>query len=188
MRFSDIPAALLCSTHLQLAAPTIDKAAQMHRLIQDFTQPHTDFLVWAKGRNSLEDARANLQTAVDNFNADQNEYKFLIIENSSDALVGCISLFIRDLRIPHLEIGYWIGTDSMGKGYASEACALVRDLAVEFFNAKRIDLTTARRNTRSIKVAERCGFECEAVLSNARVDTAGVVDDTCVYVFKGASR
>ncbi|WP_422396309.1 GNAT family N-acetyltransferase [Pseudomonas trivialis] len=124
MRFSDIPAALLRSPHLQLAAPTIDKAEQMHRLIQDFTQPHTDFLVWAKGRNSLEDARANLQTAVDNFNADQNEYKFLIIDNSCDALVGCISLFIRDLRIPHLEIGYWIGTDSMGKGYASEACAL----------------------------------------------------------------
>ncbi|MEB0105536.1 GNAT family protein [Pseudomonas sp. MH9.3] len=54
--------------------------------------------------------------------------------------------------------------------------------------AKRIDLTTARRNTRSINVAERCGFECEAVLSNARIDNAGVVDDTCVYVFKGASR
>ncbi len=187
MKLSDIPAGLLRGTRLHLAAPALDSVPAMHRLISDFSQPHAEFLIWANGTASLEDARVNMQTAVDNFSADKNEYKFLIIENSSDALVGCISLFIHDLRIPYLEIGYWIGSASMGKGYASEACALVRDIAVEFFNAKRIALTTAARNTRSIRVAERCGFECEAVLSNARIDKAGVVDDTCVYVFKGAS-
>ncbi|MGY2228833.1 GNAT family N-acetyltransferase [Pseudomonas tolaasii] len=50
--------------------------------------------------------------------------------------------------------------------------------ALDDFNAKHIELTTARRNTRSIKVAERCGFIREAVLSNTRIDKAGVVDDT----------
>ncbi|WP_017254484.1 GNAT family N-acetyltransferase [Pseudomonas tolaasii] len=57
--------------------------------------------------------------------------------------------------------------------------------ALDDFNAKRIELTTAGRNTRSIKVAGRCGFIREAVLSNTRIDKAGVVDDTCVYVFTG---
>jgi len=187
MKCSDIPAALLRGPRLHLAAPALERVEDMHRLILAFSQPHSEFLVWANGNPRLEDARANMQTAVDNFSADQNEYKFLIIENSSDALVGCISLFIRDISIPHLELGYWVGSDSMGKGYASEACALVRDIAAEYFHAKRIELTTAGRNLGSIKVAERCGFEREAVLANARRDKAGVLDDTCVYVFTGAA-
>ena len=187
MKLSDIPAGLLRSTRLHLAAPTLDRVSDMHDLISDFSQPHIDFLLWANGSPRLEDARANMQIAVDNFSADQNEYKFLIIENSSDALVGCISLFIRDMSIPYLEIGYWVGSNSMGKGYASEACALVRDIAVEYFHAKRLELTTAGRNLRSINVAERCGFKREALLTNARRDKSGVVDDTCVYVFTGAS-
>ena len=186
MRLSDIPAGLLRSSRLHLTAPALERAEAMHGLISDFSQPHTDFLVWANGSSTLENARANMQTALDDFNADRNEYRFLIIENGSGALVGCISLMIHDLRIPYLEIGYWIASHCMGKGYASEACALVRDIALEHFNAKRIELTTAGRNTRSIKVAERCGFIREAVLSNTRIDKAGVVDDTCVYVLTGA--
>lgn len=187
MKLSDIPAGLLTGPRLRLIAPTLERADQMHHLVCNFRQPHTEFLAWANGQSRLKDTRDNLKSAVDNFIADKNEYTFLIVENSSDALVGCISLFIHDLRIPYLEIGYWIASDRMGKGYASEACALVRDIAVQFFKAKRIELTTARRNIRSIRVAERCGFICEAVLANARIDKAGVVDDTCVYVYTGAS-
>ncbi|WLI07204.1 MULTISPECIES: hypothetical protein [Pseudomonas] len=67
MKCSDIPTKLISDTRLRLLAPVLDKAADMHRLIVYFSQPHTDFLAWANGSNRLEDARANMQTAVDNF-------------------------------------------------------------------------------------------------------------------------
>lgn len=186
MTYSDIPNALLCGPATYLVPPTLERAQEMHTLILGFTQTHLKHLSWANENISLHDTYTNMKIALENFNTDNIEYKFLIIHSTSHKLLGCVSLFIHDLRIPYLEIGYWIGSDSMGKGYASEACALVRDIAVKFFNANRIELTTARRNTRSIRVAERCGFTCEAVLSNARIDDTGLMDDTCIYVFTGA--
>lgn len=41
--------------------------------------------------------------------------------------------------------------------------------------------------SKPFKVAQRCGFEYETVLSNTQIDNAGVVDDACVYLFTGAS-
>ena len=187
MTYSDIPQILLHTDTIYLAPPTIDRAQEVHTLIQGFTQPHFEFLSWTNKTISLDDTYLNMKTAIKNFETNNTEYKFLIINKHSEDLLGCASLFIRQLRIPYFEVGYWIGSENMGRGYASAACTLIRDIAADFLGAKRIELKTARRNIYSIRVAQRAGFECEAILRDSRVDNAEVVDDTCVYVFTGAS-
>ncbi|AXF76934.1 GNAT family N-acetyltransferase [Erwinia tracheiphila] len=122
--------------------------------------------------------------AVENFHHDRHEYKFLIIDNHSDSLLGCISLFIRHPEIPHFEIGYWLATGATGRGIMSSACRMITEMASVFLKARCLDIRTAKRNIRSQAVARRCGFRLEATLINDRLDSMGRVDDTCIYIYK----
>ncbi|AZF50151.1 MULTISPECIES: GNAT family N-acetyltransferase [unclassified Pseudomonas] len=183
MKYSTIPQALLNGGRIRLIPPALKRAKEMHALICNFDLTHKEFLTWANQNISLEETYLNMQKAKINFKLGTSEYKFLIIEKGSQLLVGCISLFIRNPSIPSFEIGYWIGSNSRGNGYAAEACGLIRKIATTRLKAKRVEIKTARRNVRSIKVAERCGFQLEMVIPNARFDNAGVMDDTCIYAY-----
>lgn len=182
---SDINECFINDGPLRLCVPTADRAVQMHRVLNQFSDMHHTFLLWSSGPHSLESVQRSMAEAADNFLHDRNEYRFLIINRDDDALLGCISLFIVNLAIPHYEIGYWLASDATGRGVMTVACRMVTRLASEFLNAKRIDIRTAGRNVQSQAVAVRCGFRLEATLMNHRLDNRGAVDNTCIYVYNG---
>lgn len=101
----------------------------------------------------------------------------------SNDLVGCISLFIINTKIPFYEIGYWTSSQSMGKGFVTEACTLVKDIACHYLKCERLEINMASRNVRSAKVALRTGFQLEARLRKHRLDGFGHIDDTCIYSY-----
>lgn len=60
-------------------------------------------------------------------------------------------------------VGYGLAPDATGKGYMTEAlCEAVR-IAFTELALHRVEANVIPRNTRSIAVAERCGFEPEGV-------------------------
>ncbi len=179
---ADLHAGCLLSERIHLIPPSAVRVDEMHTLIANFGQLHSQFLDWVGNPPSPEKTSHNMQVAIKNFSEGKEEYKFLIVDNQTENLLGCISLFIRNPLIPFFEIGYWLGNGAMGKGFATEACALIKTIALDFFNAKRLEIRTAKRNTRSIRVAERAGFQLEAILVNERIDKNGELDDTCIYV------
>ncbi|QGY30389.1 GNAT family N-acetyltransferase [Pantoea cypripedii] len=185
MKITDLPSEYLLGKKIKLVAPDVNRSHEMFRLILDFSAAHREFLDWVDNFCSDETVLENMNIASEDFSDDRGEYKFLIINNTSDQLVGCVSLFIRHYEIPYFEIGYWLSTKAMGRGYTTEACILVRDLAYNFLNAKRLEIRMAGRNIRSRRIAERCGFLREAVLRNNRIDGFGNVDDTYIYTYLG---
>ncbi|TCL06186.1 GNAT family N-acetyltransferase [Sodalis ligni] len=183
MKITDFPVESLCNDSIRLIAPTMSRVEEMLILIGHFNELHHDFLLWASRENSLDDVRENMRAAIQDFANDSNEYKFLIISRESQKLLGCISLFIRNPQIPYYEIGYWLATDVLGKGLMTQACILVRNLALDVLKANRLEIRTAGKNIRSAAVALRCGFKREAVLSNERLDVHGRLDDTHIYLY-----
>ncbi|MEN4834199.1 MULTISPECIES: GNAT family N-acetyltransferase [Pantoea] len=183
MHIDEIPAYLLQHDRFYLTAPDLSRSEEMQRKLNEFSSFHHEFLLWSPGFHSFSSVRENMLEAAENFLNDRAEYKFLIIDCTSDELLGCISLFIRNRAIPYFEIGYWLATDAMGKGIMPEACKLATKIASEFFNAIRIEIRTARRNVRSQSVALKCGFKPEAILASDRLDSMGVIDDTFIYKF-----
>ncbi|MEN4522757.1 GNAT family N-acetyltransferase [Pantoea agglomerans] len=183
MHIDEIPAYFLQGDRICLTAPDLNRTEEMQRKLNDFSPFHHEFLLWSPGLHSVSSVRKNMLDAADNFLNNRDEYKFLIINRTSDELSGCISLFIRNRAIPYYEIGYWLATDAMGKGIMPEACKLATKIASDFFNAKRIEIRTARRNVRSQSVALKCGFRPEAILASDRLDSAGVIDDTFIYTY-----
>jgi RimJ/RimL family protein N-acetyltransferase len=88
---------------------------------------------------------------------------FAIALRQSGKLVGCVGLTI----LPDFdcaELGYWIGKDSWGLGYATEACRAVLDYAFVNLNLNRVYAMHMHRNPASGRVMEKLGMLREGQL------------------------
>lgn len=62
------------------------------------------------------------------------------------------------------EIGYWVRTDELGKGIATQAAARVTQLGFEELGMHRLTLRIAVGNAPSERVAEKLGYAKEGLL------------------------
>ena len=76
---------------------------------------------------------------------------------------------------PELEVGYHVGTEMQGRGYATEAAAACRDYARDALKAVHLVAITHPDNTASRRVAEKIGLEFE------EDDHGGAIDVRSVY-------
>jgi RimJ/RimL family protein N-acetyltransferase len=83
---------------------------------------------------------------------------------SAEDLIGSISLVRIAWEHRRAEVGYFLSREARGAGHATRAVALVCGWAFRSLGLERIDLLAATGNVASQRVAERCGFEREAVL------------------------
>ena len=68
------------------------------------------------------------------------------------------------------EIGYWVDDKYQGKGLVTEFVSAISHFAFNYLNAMRVQIATQVENEKSVSVATRCGFHCEATLKNHRLD------------------
>jgi RimJ/RimL family protein N-acetyltransferase len=80
------------------------------------------------------------------------------------SLLGSISLMRFSWPDRRAEVGYWLARDARGQGHATRAVKLICRWALDSLGLERIDLLAATENPGSQRVAERAGFEREAVL------------------------
>jgi len=105
------------------------------------------------------------------------DYAFGIFDKMEQEVIGSTGLHTRIGKNAR-EIGYWIGVDHIGKGYATEAVsALVRTgFAIE--NLARIEIRCAPDNTRSQHVPEKLGFQMEGIIKRTLSDN---IVDTMIW-------
>ena len=77
-------------------------------------------------------------------------------------LVGDVVLFFRSEEHARGEIGYAFHPDASGRGYASEACSAVLDLAFDGLGLHRVVARLDSRNDASARLAARLGMRREA--------------------------
>jgi RimJ/RimL family protein N-acetyltransferase len=80
---------------------------------------------------------------------------FLIVDAATDAPLGGMRAFLHGDAV---ELGYWLGPSSRGKGLASRAVGLVAAAIVDRLRPSRLELRTGVGNAASERVAERAGF------------------------------
>ncbi|MFK4824166.1 GNAT family N-acetyltransferase [Paenochrobactrum sp. BZR 588] len=92
-------------------------------------------------------------------------YPFFLFRNEDQRLVGGISLNnIRRGVGQNAMIGYWSGAPYAGKGYMSEALALVIPFAFQHLGLHRLEAACIPHNIRSISLLEKAGFQKEGHL------------------------
>jgi ribosomal-protein-serine acetyltransferase len=93
--------------------------------------------------------------------------RFAIRERASRRLLGVVGLE----QFAHLhqacELGYWLRTDTTGKGFMTEASRIVVDWAFRTLGAHRVRVAAATDNHRSLHVIQRVGFRFEGIARQA---------------------
>jgi ribosomal-protein-alanine N-acetyltransferase len=90
--------------------------------------------------------------------------RYSILLKESNQIIGSCGFNYMDHENARAEIGYDLGKDFWGKGYASEA---ILNLINDGFNERNINRIEAKvdpQHSRSIKVLEKLGFSLEGTL------------------------
>lgn len=89
----------------------------------------------------------------------------------------------KDVHRLNAELGYFIGEDYWGKGYATEAIKKMIDYGFENFPINRIFSRPFSSNPASQKVLEKCGFILEARINGILVKN-GKTEDELIYAVR----
>ncbi len=107
------------------------------------------------------------------------EIVFAVVTRTDMQLVGSVGLKDIDQEHGQAEMGFWIGVDWWGQGYATEATKAVLQFGFETLRLNRIHAHHMLRNPASGRVLEKIGMKREGVLRE-RVRKWGVFEDVAV--------
>lgn len=105
----------------------------------------------------------------------------LVIEHAGE-FVGNVGLKpLTDVNRFTAEVGYWLGEDFWGRGFATEALASFTEYVFAQFPFERLEAWVFSSNPASGRVLEKAGYEYEATLRQS-VFKEGRFLDSHVYV------
>jgi [ribosomal protein S5]-alanine N-acetyltransferase len=91
-------------------------------------------------------------------------FNFLIFDATNHTLVGGITLGnIKRGASQAAEIGYWLGTPHLRRGYMTDAINAILRFAFQNQRLQRIEAACIQSNERSEAVLLRCGFQYEGL-------------------------
>lgn len=175
--------ARLETRRLVLRAFAVEDAPELHQAIAesiDELRAHLWFIPWIAEEPTLEAARVRCQRALANHLL-RTDLAYLAFDKARGRLVGSAGLHRTDWSLPRTEVGYWIRSSEVGKGYATEAVSGLTDWAIHVLGAKRVELIAGGDNKGSRAVAERCGYRLEGILHNTAQRPDGTLVHSCVY-------
>jgi len=90
---------------------------------------------------------------------DKRETVFLIENNHTP--IGMVGVDWREPSTP--ELGYWLGVEYWGQGFATEAARATIDFTFEEFDIEHLMSGTRVANPTSRNILEKCGFQWSGV-------------------------
>ena len=106
--------------------------------------------------------------------------QFVIVLKETGNIIGTCVLFRIDTTHGGAEIGYALGRDFWGAGYAAEAITALINHAFEVLRLHRLNAVVDPRNLASAKVLLKVGFQHEGTLRQSYLD-AGEYTDSALY-------
>lgn len=106
---------------------------------------------------------------LENLYKGKDKFSFGIVLKEGHRLIGSCELRLGQSAHRAAEVGIGIlGPENHGKGYGTEAIRLLLEYGFGALNLNRIELKVFANNPRAIRCYEKCGFQREGVLRDAR--------------------
>ena len=104
---------------------------------------------------------------------------FAILDAETDVFLGLAAAVHLDEDAGEAELGYILAPEARGRGTATEALRLLTAWAFDR-GLVRLELRIAHDNERSVRVAERCGYQREGLLRSVHFKS-GRRTDLLIY-------
>lgn len=139
------------------------------------------WMPFAREEPKEDEVEINIRRAQADFIL-RKDLRMHIFHRETGRFVGSTGLHRMNWEARRFEIGYWCSTAHAGQGYMTEAIQGLIDFARRHLGAKRLEICCDSLNLKSRKMAERLGFELEAVLrSDDLSNDRSEYRDTCLY-------
>ncbi len=163
-----------------LRAYSTSDAQAIHEAVEESRDELAPFFDWGRQQRSIEERQAGLMRGAAGWIL-RNEFGFGIWRIEDGRFLGDIGLYAPDWRLRRFEIGYWLRTSELGRGYVTEAGRLLCNLAFDVFEAQRVVIQCDADNVKSAGVPRRIGFELEGTLRNNSKKPSGEVVDSLMF-------
>jgi RimJ/RimL family protein N-acetyltransferase len=177
----------ISSERLTIRCPRLADVPRIVAAVHESLDELEPWMRWATRDYSLEACEANTRQAIAQFITREN-LRYHFHDPDSGELIGSSGLHRINWQVPRFEIGYWVRTSQAGKGYVSETVRALSRMAFETLDAKRVEIRCDDLNLASARVAERCGFELNGVLSNWKRAHDGTLRHERVYAMIDPAR
>lgn len=108
------------------------------------------------------------------------DWVYGVFERGPERVVGGSGLHRR--RGPDaLEIGYWLRSTSVGRGYATELAAALTRVALEHHKVRAVQIRCDPNNLRSAAIPKRLGYRHRTTLRKNQTTPEGAPRDTEVW-------
>lgn len=136
------------------------------------------FLPWCHPNYKKNDSKIWLEHSASQW-ASNNAYNFAIYDKLSGRFIGGCGLNRIDDH-PVANLGYWIRSSEMNKGYATEAAIGLIEYGFRNLSFFRIEIIMSVNNPASKLVAEKSGGIFEGILKN-RLSLHNTLHDAFLY-------
>ncbi len=144
-----------------------------------YTDPEVNKYILTEVPQSLEDGRRELYYWRNVFYNNDGIY-FAIADKTDDQMIGSIGLTSHSSYHNRIELSYDMAKEFWHKGIMTQAVKAALNYGFRTMRINRIEAVTAIDNEPSIRLLERCGFQCEGRLRQHRYHRGALVD---VYMF-----
>jgi RimJ/RimL family protein N-acetyltransferase len=124
-----------------------------------------------------KDAKKMIANFVEDWQKGHHHFMGVFLKEP-ERFVAQIYIGLVNKTVNEFGIGYFSDVNHEGKGYVTEAVNAVVKVLFEQLNAHRLRIETDDTNTRSIGVAERCGFTQEGHIRENKRNSDGTYSGT----------
>lgn len=122
-----------------------------------------------------------LNTALQQYK-DKSSLPFVVVDKSTDSIIGSTRYCNIDSSNRRLEIGYtWYAKTFQRTGVNTECKYLLLQHAFEVYQVIAVEFKTHWFNYKSRNAIQRLGAKQDGVLRNHRIDEDGAIRDTVVF-------
>ncbi|MBA2692034.1 MAG: GNAT family N-acetyltransferase [Rubrobacter sp.] len=165
---------------LLIRRPAPGDGAELFAAIKESLAELEPWMAWVHFHKTPEDSEKSARRGWVEF-LERKDLRMHLFSKGTDTLVGSSGLHRIEWEVPRFEIGYWLRTSFTGRGYMTEAVRGIAAFAFEELGAKRVEIKCDPTNTKSVAVAERCGFHLEGELRNNEKSPGGELRNTLVF-------
>lgn len=146
---------------LKITKPSIKEAEKIFKVIEENRKHIKPWLPWVNITLTVEDELKYL------FDKEEQTKKGKKVEYGiyiNKEYIGNIGIFDIDITNKSAEIGYWLSSKHIKKGYMSEAVRIVEKEFFENIKLNRIQIKCDEKNDASSGVAKKCNYKFEGLI------------------------
>lgn len=171
-RFHNIPADICETKRLYIREMSEKDIKDMYKLYSG------NVLKYVESLKSYEEELEAGRAYIKNMYGFYGYGLWLVFEKETDNLIGRAGIFNRDTDLDgRCELGYLIGEEYQGRGYAYEACSGIIKYAFENLLIDRLFLTIKKENVPSVRLAHKLGFELYEKEEDNLIYTKNIADE-----------